>query len=194
MKYCYLEPPFPKTGYIVGAFLSTPSTLKSLYPMTNFFKDLDEVSFQMMKFADDLKAKSVFRVYNECMAIEVEMTKLFPLERKYWENEKVGSIKYDEISRARSFIQYLRKPAFYEVLVTPYLSRKTKIWDFYSSLPTLLNSSATILEQFMLTSDFPVYSGAKHAAIYKYKGELQFDWMTNQTSAINRKSLELFAL
>jgi hypothetical protein len=80
------------------------------------------------------------------------------------------------MDRLRLFKKAADKPELYKLLVTPSFLEET--WTFEAALPFFISSPLTLIERFMLSSDWPVAQEAKFSAFYTFGKPLRFNWRT----------------
>jgi len=187
IKYCSVIPDFPKNAWMVTIFILSVKDYKVIgtYPLTNLFVNLDELSLDMKQLTEHNSKKNKIKIAELVSILPVTFESLYPLKKEYWDNP--GS-HFDTDERIRLLRNAVEKPGFYKFLVTPDII--DNVWVYSAALPFFISSDNSLIEKFMLKSDWPVTPLAKYAAIYLLGKPCIFNWRTKEVSnllAENRK-------
>lgn len=178
MEQSLLTPDFPTSAYISLVFMVEGENIIGIYPMSSVYESLDDIAQSIFAAADSLVENDTYEVHEVALVLPIKFHSLFPLKREYWENPKDH---FDDMHRVKAFAPVIRFPELYQLLVTPSQLDKDGRWHFTAALPfTVSDRTPAILEQFMLNSDFPVFSQADSSAIYLIGKSSHFNWRTGE--------------
>lgn len=177
-QYCYLEPIFPKEGFVVLVFIFKDDTIIGLEALSKLFLSPYEASEQIKKEIIqmvDSKEEITATIAPDGVIIPVHFLSLYPLRREYWENPVVH---YDIVDRTRLFNEVMKATTEYQLLVTPQYVDEEGIQFLDVAFPFDDIETMKSVEMFMRTSDQVVDQRAKSAAIYTFGKKQKFNWMS----------------
>jgi len=165
IKYCCLEPPFPKNIFIAFVFLKVDDKTL-LYPLFETFSDLKKLGKTLKKLKNGIEKKNPDTNAYGGLVVTLEHDHNFPLKKEYWEPSENPNSNKD--IRMMAFIEMLKGPqSFYRVLITPQsYDEKTKGWKMTSWLPIRITSTDEQIEALIKSSDQSVEYKAKSIAMY----------------------------
>lgn len=175
-KYCYMAPDFPKEAYAVIIFLMTDQGMKLTFPLYGLYTSIESINQSVREIEEDLlnKPEPGAQILERGVIVPLRLAEIYPLKPEFWSNP---SKHYASEDRIRAFSNMLLSEHPYLMLVTP--SRyddKHKTWQFSTAMPMPLTFNDADLEQFMLTSDYPVESRANAAALYAIRKPQGIEW------------------
>jgi hypothetical protein len=179
IKFCYLEPPFPKKGFLVFIYLFHPEYPDKclFYPLESLFKTLEDTQKGVKRLVRIMK-KQGFDIPKKALLIPMELLSLYPLRKEFWEGP--GSLDCSDPNfRMRSFIECLNNRVLYKILVLPTHKHGSK-WVLFAATPFNLNTTNEGIDNFMKMSDIRVEYCAKHAAFYSFGESVGFNWKTRE--------------
>lgn len=182
IKYCSVHPDFPKNAYMIIAHITHKSLSRSYvrkYPFINLVTTLDEVVSDINDFSRFADNKSKIIVEDICTIVPVYFHSLFPLREEFWKNPAQN---YDAQERIKLLNQAISKFEMYKLLATPHIENAFE--TVAAAIPFYLSADNSLIEKFMLTSDWPVDPKAKYAAFYLFDKPKRFNWKTKQLSDI----------
>jgi len=186
-RYCYLEPDFPRSAFVVIVFFVGKNT--AVFPLHQTVTSQDDAARYVKEIYDHMKSKSPdIDIPELCSLIPITFHTLIPLKREYWQHP---TLKYTYDQRDSLFLKLMDNPTLHQLLVTPaYYNSKKKIWEFTASLPLPYNASPKIIEQFMFQSDQAVDARAKSAAIYSVGEPKRYNWKENEVMEFDNKDID----
>lgn len=174
IRYCYLEPDFPKRIYIACVFLKIDKgTL--LYPMFETFVDMKKLRTALRKLKKGIEKKDEDTNAYGGLVVTIEYDHNFHLKKEYWEPSENPNLNKD--IRMTAFLEMLKGPtSFYWTLITPQsYDVKTKSWRLTSWLPIRITSTDEQIEALIKSSDQSVSEKAKYIGIYSVAKVQGFD-------------------
>lgn len=174
IRYCYLEPDFPKRIYIACVFLKIDKgTL--LYPLFETFVDMKKLRTALRKLKKGIEKKDKDTNAYGGLVVTIEYNHNFPLKKEYWEPSDNPNSNKD--IRMMAFLEMLKGPtSFYWTLITPQsYDVKTKTWRLTSWIPIRITSTDEQIEALIKSSDQSVSEKAKYIGIYSVVKVQGFD-------------------
>lgn len=186
IKYCSYTPDFPKNAFMIISHLihkSLPHDYIQKYPFINLVSNLDEIVEDLSDLSKYADSKGEMIVTDTCTVVPVSFHSLYELHEEFWMKP---THHYDPDDRIKLLIQAISQYEMYKLLVTPHI--EDKIETVAAAIPFYLSAENTLIEKFMLTSDWPVDAKAKYAAFYLFNEPRRFNWKTKEiTDIIIRK-------
>lgn len=149
------------------------------YPFINLVTTLDEIVRDINDFSKYADKEGDIVIEDICTIVPITFHSLFPLRKEFW---KSPTQHYDSNDRIKLLIQAISKYELYKLLVTP--STENNFKNVSAAIPFYLSADNSLVEKFMLTSDWPVDPEAKYAAFYLLNKPKIFNWKTKQLSDI----------
>jgi len=181
-KYCYLEPEFPQSGFLISVFFrDAENGMKFLYPMIPLFASID----QAVKYVErDEKRYIKRRIFPYGAAVyKLVCQDRLPLKKEYW-TKTTGEIGSYE--RMMAFLELSKHPLLYRVVVVPrYYDKKIKDFNYAVAHPFYVSSDNRPLEMYMLKSQMPVDEKAKSAAIYGIEEVFGWGWESKKLKKVD---------
>lgn len=184
-KYCTYTPNFPKDAYMIIAHITHKSLSRSYvrkYPFINLVTTLDEVVSDINDFSKFADNKSEIMLEDICTIVPVYFHSLFPLREEFW---KSPTQNYDAQERIKLLSQAISKFEMYKLLATPHIENEFE--TVAAAIPFYLSADNSLIEKFMLTSDWPVDPKAKYAALYLFNKPKRFNWKTKEITDLNNE-------
>lgn len=159
---------FPKKAYSFVLWLDeAEDTL--LYPVRRVYKDLKSINLMMnILHQDDQKGSSYFLDFASIIPLTLE--KLLPLKKDPKENDEGFYTTWDRI---HSFVQALKYPFLYNVLVVP--TREKEASQLSAIITFDKSQKIDTIEKFMTANKLPIAQNARHAAIYSVDNAFGYD-------------------
>lgn len=182
IKYCSVNPDFPKDAYMIITHITHKSLYRSYvqkYPFINLVTTLDEIVSDINDFSKFADNKSKIIVEDICTIVPVSFHSLFPLRKEFW---KSPIQKYASQDRVKLLINAISNFEMYKLLATPYIENEFE--TVAAALPFYISADNSLVEKFMMASDWPVDRKAKYAAFYLFNKPKRFNWKTKQLSDI----------
>lgn len=190
IKYCSITPSFPKNAWMITIFILSVTEEKVIgtYPLTNLSISFEEISLDIKQLTEYNKKENKIKVGEFVSILPVAFESLYPLRKEFWGNP---SSHFDADDRIRLLREAATQPIFYKLLVTPNILNN--IWVYSAALPFFISSNNSLIEKFMLTSDWPVTPLAKYAAIYSLGEPKKYNWITKEVSnLLNNKKIGFY--
>ena len=188
-KYCTYSPNFPEKAFVVIVHLAHKLLSRDYvrnYPLINLVPSLDEVVRDISDFSKYANKTGELIVENICTVVPVTFNSLYPLRKEFWMSP---TQHYDPQERIKLLMQAISKFEMYKLLATPY--EEDRIETVAATIPFYLSADDSLIEKFMLTSDWPVDNKAKYAAFYLFNKPQSFNWMTKEVSGLlNNKEIK----
>lgn len=185
IRYCSVDPKFPKKGYLVTFFFSNEVN-QSIYPIENFYlrpqDAIPDMQEMRTKYPDT-------QIYSELILVPLHFNHHIEMKKEYWTESK--SLPYNIQDRIKVFLRFLGEPVFYEMLVVCSGKDRKKKWRFNSAIPLKLNASQKEIDNFMYNSNLPVDERSKYSAIYSIGTPKRFNWETGEITKAVQKKLDL---
>ena len=185
IRYCSIDPKFPKKGYLVTFFFSNEVN-QSIYPIENFYlRPQDAIPYMQemrTKYPDT-------QIYSELILVPLHFNRHIEMKKEYWTESK--SLPYNIQDRIKVFLRFLGEPVFHEMLVVCSGKDRKKKWSFNSAIPLKLNASQKEIDNFMYNSNLPVDERSKYSALYTVGIPKRFNWETGKITEVVDKTLDL---
>ncbi|MFC1626770.1 hypothetical protein ACFL1P_01040 [Patescibacteria group bacterium] len=174
-KYCYLNPKYPSKAYLGFMTIMKQKNISLIYPFMHLFSTLKHFQQDALVFIKSMEKKNI-QVNHHAMIYPITLTEIFPLKKSYWDN---STIKYSNEKRIHLLVKSAQFYAFYKLVVTP-INLESKKPIYLPAFPITLQTPDTIIEQFMIHSDFPVDKVAKFAGIYRFNKPFGINALTGE--------------
>ncbi len=187
VHYCSYTPDFPIEAYMIIANLVhrlLPKDYIQKYPFTNLVTTLDEAVRDIIDLSKYADTKREIFIEDFCTLVPVTFHSLFPQREEFWGNP---SQNYDTQTRTNLINQAVSRFELYKLLATAYIENGTK--TIATAIPFYLSAENSLVEKFMLTSDWPVDPEAKYAAFYLFKEPKRFNWKTKELKDLSESSV-----
>jgi len=185
IEYCTLDIEYPKTAFICFLFYLKDSLPQAILRISHIFTSKDEASYYIGKYIESARAKIKLEIHDITILIPLYFQSLYPLKKEYW-RKPTQKYEDDSIKLMRVFFPVLEKPEFYKLLVTPLLIQDNK-WIFRAAAPFLISADKSVIERFLLTSDWTIDTRVKNAALYTFGEPSSFNWKTKEIIAPERE-------
>lgn len=165
-RYCYLTPNFPQTAFSIVIFIQKENDKKIVFPLYGLYTSIDGIGESIRELEAEFRkyGNHQNKIMDLGIVIPLVFNETYPLKRIHWANP---SKHYAMEDRMRDFTKSLLSDDPYIMLVTPReYEEKSKTWQFNIAFPLSLTASDEELENFLLTSDYPVEERANSVAIY----------------------------
>lgn len=146
-----------------------------IHPFYLLQKTIAEIVMDIRLIRNEYENKD-FRIDDVLIIMPVLFHSYVPLKRIYWNDPW---ITFDPEMRADEFARILDYSDFYRILVTPSLTEK-KEEVFAAATPFYKTAKDKDIENFMLTTDFPVDETAKFAALYEPQKPFELEWRKDE--------------
>lgn len=173
-RYCYRNPRFPATAFVVNLWMEDEDGTKVIYPMGDVFTDVDDMQRAVVNTQRDLEKK--VEVMDQVIVAPIKFKRLFQLKREYWQTPQVRYKPWDQMLL---YLRMLQDPAYHMLVVTP-LGVYQKKEYFMAPIPFRVTTSDIEIDTFMRVSDAIVDETAKFAAIYSVGQIFGYNFKTGQ--------------
>lgn len=180
-NYCTYTPDFPKNAYMTIAHFhnkALPNDYLYRYPFINLVTSLDEIVRDMTDFSTAARKEKVL-IEDICTIVPVTFHDLYPQREEFW---GIPTQHYDPQDRIKLLIQAVSQYKMYKLLATAYIDNKIK--TVAAAIPFYLSADNSLIERYMLTSDWPVDPKAKYAAFYLFNKPIRFNWKTGKITSL----------
>lgn len=184
-RYCTYTPVFPKNAYMIIAHINHKSLSRNniqKYPFINLVTSPDEIIKDISDLSKYADSKGEMFIEDTCTIVPVTFHSLFLQREEFWGNP---TQHYDPDDRIKLIIQAISRFEMYKLLTTSYIENKIK--TVAAAIPFYLSADNSLIEKFMLTSDWPVDAKAKYAAFYLFNNPKSFNWKTKEVTDIIKK-------
>lgn len=181
-RYCTYTPDFPKDAYMIIAHINHKSLSRNniqKYPFINLVTSPDEIIKDMSDLSKYADSKGEMFIEETCTIVPVTFHSLFLQREEFWGNP---TQHYDQQDRIKLLIGAISQFEMYKLLATSYIENKIK--TVAAAIPFYLSADNSLIEKFMLTSDWPVDAEAKHAAFYLFSQPKRFNWKTKEVTEL----------
>jgi hypothetical protein len=172
-EYCSEDVSYPIVAHAAVLSVSRPDGSILLFPnrkvhvkVDDIVKDIKELELSLTKDGD------TYSVLESCIILPLRLFRRFPLKKEYWANP---SESFADTNRSTPFVKAIYNPSLFTMLITP--SKEGDVWRYHAALPIPVSATDTVIEQFMLHSDWPVAETAKQCAIYTIEQPFLYDWI-----------------
>lgn len=198
-QFCTLDPVYPSEAYIVVLAISKAETneLRFLFPMPTIYSSIDEIAQSIEKTIDETSQNSLHEegelmVLDTAIVLPINLHEYYPLKKEFWNNP---ARHFDTQDRIKLFNKVISNPRLNMLLVTPsYFSDREKKWYLSATLPLRLSYEDKEIENFMLSSDYPVDIRAKNAAIYSFGRPLRLKWATMELEEVENETEQSYLI
>ncbi len=180
-----MDPEFPRQAYMMFVFMVSEGTMIGVYPLSTIFASPREAAIAVRELVASSAERDI-TVPEVGILVPVVLDRLLPMKEEYWDNPTQS---YGIPERMNVFLPVANQPQMYKLLVTPSHYEKGT-WYFSAVLPLLLSAGDDLIEKFMTTSDHPVDTRAKHAAIYLFQSPVSFNWVTGEEQEVEQASVD----
>jgi len=173
IDYCSEDVSYPIVAHAALLSVSRPDGSILLFPNRKVHAQVDDIVKDIKELESSLtKDGDSYSILESCVVLPLRLSRRFPLKKEYWSNPTES---FTDTSRSTPFVKAIYNPSLYTMLITP--SKEGDVWRYLAALPIPISVSSTVIEQFMLHSDWPVAETAKQCAIYTIEQPFLYDWI-----------------
>lgn len=176
IQFCTKQVEYPKEGYAVILYLINSEKQNIVYPHSQVFPTKEHIKTELLAFRKDMQDSHGVTLFETCLLMPVFFEADFPLRPEFWEHPDTD---YTHNDRRSTFLAASVNAGLHKLLVTPSKTKKEG-WQHLAALAFPVSTPMQTLEQFMMTSNWPVEETAKNAAIYTFGEPRMYDWLLKQ--------------
>jgi hypothetical protein len=187
---CGGGPKYPEETYFTIIFSEDSRDLTHLIPLHFVSENIYEISHLIKQM--EVKSQSDLRISQNAILVPLKLDSLLPVRQNSCKNK---ACIYSKWYRMKAFLELLKSPSFYNIMVLPsfYINKK---WHFLAEFPFSITSSNKVYEYYfkhsspLLNNDiqyFALYSCSK-PIVYNWKKDLQESSLLKSKQAINIKN------
>lgn len=172
-KYCTVDPPFPEQGFGAIIVSTRPNRLPLPLPFDYIAPTLSELSKLIGFYRKILITESPQDDFAEfCILLPLILDRRIPLRKEHWEHP---DISYSPTDYIKPFFNAVDEPEMHSLIVTPSLDKD--IWRFRSALPVPASTPDSVIDHFLMYSNWPVSIAAKNVGVYRFLVPKNYDWV-----------------
>ena len=179
-KYCYLEPEFPRTLYLIIS-ISHDTIIENItdyfYPSYSLAVTFDDPYYQIKSLEKAMQDAGDFVLSDLCLLVPLTYRSKFKLRREFWESD-LPEQKISQAQKFNSVMEAVEKYQLYKLLVTA--STWNDQWIFIAGFSFYFDTPEKTIERFMLTSNLNVDERMKYCSFYTLGKSFVFNWKTKQ--------------
>jgi len=179
-KYCYLEPDFPRTLYLIIS-ISHDTVIENItdyfYPSYSLAVTLDDPYYQIKSLEKAMQDAGDFVLSDLCLLVPLTYRSKFKLRREFWESD-LPEQKISQAQKFNSVMEAVEKYQLYKLLVTA--STWNDQWIFIAGFSFYFDTPEKTIERFMLTSNLNVDERIKYCSFYTLGKSIVFNWKTKE--------------
>ena len=179
-KYCYLEPDFPRTLYLIIS-ISHDTVIENItdyfYPSYSLAVTLDDPYYQIKSLEKAMQDAGDFVLSDLCLLVPLTYRSKFKLRREFWESD-LPVQKISQAQKYNSVVEAVEKYQLYQLLVTA--STWNDQWIFFAGFSFYFDTPEKTIERFMLTSNLNVDERIKYCSFYTLGKSIVFNWKTKE--------------
>jgi len=179
-KYCYLEPDFPRTLYLIIS-ISHDTVIENItdyfYPSYSLAVTLDDPYYQIKSLEKAMQDAGDFVLSDLCLLVPLTYRSKFKLRREFWESD-LPVQKISQAQKYNSVMEAVEKYQLYKLLVTA--STWNDQWIFIAGFSFYFDTPEKTIERFMLTSNLNVDERIKYCSFYTLGKSIVFNWKTKE--------------
>lgn len=157
---------FPKYAF-QGYLYSDTENLKVFYPFRYLYSELQDIKKACMEIVSSVSSYPISPV---AIVFPVELEKTFLFTPTYSLNPVVS---FSDMDRTRSFIEPLRMPKLYQMLVVPNQVNKLAVLETAACFRS--STDLKNIESFLASSVLSLQIDSKSAALYNFKKPFSWD-------------------
>lgn len=181
IQYCSKNYPYPVKAFTTFFYVLNDSSML-YYPTTRIYTSINDIAGEGDFVENTFPDRENMALSDTAIALPLDLERLYPLKKDFWAKP---TLHYDHLHRLKLFMKMLEQSDFYRLVVTP-IKNSGEI-SYVGALPIMSNTPDSVIEQFMMTSDFPVEETAKFAAIYKVGKPMTINWRTNEAISLYKE-------
>jgi hypothetical protein len=161
---------YPEKAYLTIIFSDDRGELTHLIPLHFITKDVSDIDCLIKKLENN--NQSGLKVSQGAILIPLKLNTFLPVKRNNCKNRSCVYTKWD---RMKAFLELLRSPSFYNILVLPsfYVNNK---WHFLAEFPFSIASSNKVYEHYIQYSKPKFGNNLKYLAVYSCGKPLIHNW------------------
>ena len=179
-KYCYLEPEFPRTLYLIIS-ISHDTIIENitdyLYPSYSLAVTFDDPYYKIKSLEKAMQDAGDFVLSDLCLLVPLTYRSKFKLRREFWESD-LPEQKISQAQKFNSVMEAVEKYQLYKLLVTA--STWNDQWIFIAGFSFYFDTPEKTIERFMLTSNLNVDERMKYCSFYTLGKSIVFNWKTKE--------------
>lgn len=166
-------------------FVSKKDTSKFILPMNSIYKTQNEAILSVKNYEQMIRKKSGYKII--VLAIfQIGLKKLIKHKKNFWKNPTVD---FNEYNKVRSYINFLKEPRLYQILVVPsFYDENYKQWSLSVAEFFYVSNNNELINKFMKASKEPVDERATNSATYVVDKLSIVNWTTNDINQNSYKS------
>lgn len=173
INFCSEDVSYPIVTHAAVLSVAKPDGSVLLFPNRKIHVQVESIVRDIKELEAVLtKDGETYSILQSCIILPLRLSRLLPLKKEYWANP---TAIFAESNRSSTFMKAIYNPSLFTMLVTP--SKEGDIWRYLAALPIPISSSDSVIEQFMLHSDWPVAETAKQCSIYTIEQPFLYDWV-----------------
>ena len=179
-KYCYLEPEFPRTLYLIIS-ISHDTIIENItdyfYPSYSLAVTFDDPYYQIKSLEKAMQDAGDFVLSDLCLLVPLTYRSKFKLRREFWESD-LPEQKISQAQKFNSVMEAVEKYQLYKLLVTA--STWNDQWIFIAGFSFYFDTPEKTIERFMLTSNLNIDERMKYCSFYTLGKRIVFNWKTKE--------------
>ncbi len=178
--YCSEDVAYPIAANAALLSISRPNGSIVLYPCRKVHVQIEEIVRDIKELETVLTSDGErYSILESCIILPLRFSRLLALKKEYWSNP---TETFADANRSNPFVKSIYNFQMFSMLVTP--SKDGDVWRYLAALPLPNSTSDSLIEQFMLHSDWPVAETAKHSALYSLEQPFVYNWVRHTHSPL----------